>query len=203
MTTMLGASLQELITGSLWTYVVVTGSIAGSAVFPPLPSESMLIAAMSLAVAGGLDLAVVGLVTTTGAVLGDSAAYALGRTLSRRARERATRSPRAESALRWLQAHEGSWGPGLILVGRFIPGGTTAVGVSAGLLAYPFRRFLLFAVLGAVLWAGYGLALVLMGRAAFPDGPWAGAALSIGIALAAGALFHAVRTRARTRTRRN
>ncbi len=74
--------------------MVVTGSIAGSAVFPPLPSKSMLVTATSLAAAGRLDLAVVCLATATGAVLGDLAAYALGRSISGRARTRATRSAR-------------------------------------------------------------------------------------------------------------
>ncbi len=60
------------------------------------------------------------------------------------------------------------------MAGRFVPGGTTAVGVSAGLLAYPLRRFVLFAGLGALVWTAYGVALAFLGRAAFPGNTWAG-----------------------------
>lgn len=190
----------ELVTGSSWTYGVIAGSIAGSAVFPPLPSEGMLATATGLAVAGQLDLALVCLATSTGAVLGDLAAYTVGRVLSGRAQ--ATQSARGQAALRWLHAQERSWGPGLIVMGRFVPGGTTAVGVSAGLLAFPLRRFVLLAALGAVLWTGYGVALAFIGRAAFPGNTWAGVLLAVGLALGAGVVLQAVRSRRRRSRRR-
>ncbi len=162
----------------------------------------MLATATSLAVAGELNLALVCLATTTGAVLGELAAYALGRSISRRTRHRAAQSARGAVALRWLEAPERSWGPGLIVVGRFVPGGTTAVGVSAGLLAYPLRRFLLFSALGALLWTGYGVTLAFLGRAAFPGNTWAGVALAVGVAVSAGAVIHAVRACRRGQRRR-
>lgn len=192
----------ESFVGSSWSYAVVTGSIAGSAVFPPLPSESMLATALSLAVAGELSLLLVCIATTTGSWLGDVAAYAVGRSISRQARRRAAGSARGEAALRWLEAREESWGPGLVVSGRFVPGGTTAVGVSAGLLAFPLRRFVLFAALGAVLWTAYGLALALLGAAAFPGNTWAGVLLAVGIAVSAGAVVHRVRSRRRRRSPR-
>ena len=184
----------EWITGSPWTYVITAGSIAGSAVFPPLPSESVLVTAMSLAVAGELDLVLVCLATTTGAWVGELAAYAVGRSISRRARHRAAASVRGEAALQWLQGRQESWGPGLVVAGRFVPGGTTAVGVSAGILAYPLRRFAPFAALGALMWTLYGTAVAFLGVVAFPGNMWAGVLLAVVIAVAAGALVHAVRT---------
>ena len=57
-------------TGSPWTYAVIAGSIAGSAVLPPLPSESMLATATSLAAAGEPNLPLVCVATTAGALLG-------------------------------------------------------------------------------------------------------------------------------------
>jgi membrane-associated protein len=192
----------ELVTGSPWAYAVITGSIAGSAVFPPLPSESMLVAAAGLAVAGQLDLLGVAVATTVGALVGDLLAYALGRSISSVARGRAARSARGRAALEWLDEHEASWGPGLVVLGRFVPGGTTAVGVAAGILPYPLRRFLLFAALGAVLWTGYGLGLALLGRAVFPSTTWAGVLLAVGIALGVGAALQTVRRRRRRPPRR-
>ncbi|MDI6100000.1 DedA family protein [Actinoplanes sp. NEAU-A12] len=172
---------------SPWAFVVIAASIAGSAVFPPLPSEGMLATAMSLAAAGRLPLAWVCVSTTAGAVLGDLAAYTLGRALSRPGHARAAGSARLRTALAWLHAREHTWGPGMIVTGRFVPGGTTAVGISAGLLRFPPRRYLLFSSIGAALWTGYGVAVGIVGNAVFPDNPLAGAAAAVGLALAIGA----------------
>lgn len=183
---------------SPWVFAVIIASIAGSAVFPPLPSEGMLATAMSLAAAGRLPLVWVCVSTTAGAVLGDLAAYTLGRVLSGPGHARAAGSARLRTALAWLHAREDTWGPGLIITGRFIPGGTSAVGISAGLLRFPLLRYLLFATVGAALWTGYGIVIGIAGNAVFPDDPLAGAAAAIGLALAIGAgvqLFRRMRRR--------
>jgi membrane-associated protein len=173
---------------SPWVFVVIAASIAGSAVFPPLPSEGMLAAAMSLAAAGRLPLGWVCASTAAGAALGDVLVYTLGRALSRPSHARAAGSARVRAALAWLHAREHAWGPGLIVTGRFIPGGTTAVGISAGLLRYPLRRYLLFSAVGVTLWTGYGIVVGIVGRAVFPDNALASAAAAIGLALAVGAI---------------
>lgn len=178
----------EILTGSWWSPVLILLTITGSAVFPPLPSETMLVTATTLALAGKLNLVIVVLATTVGGLLGDLTAYTVGRVLSRRARHRAHRSARARRALRWLDEHQTNWGPGLIVAGRFVPGGTTAVGISAGILAYPLRRFVPAAAVGACLWTVYGLALAALGRAALPGNIWASIGLAIVLALTVGAL---------------
>lgn len=154
---------------------------------------------MGLAAAGKLDLVLVCLATTTGAVLGDLAAYSVGRVISRRAQDQVATSTRGHAALRWLEDHEQSWGPALIVGGRFVPGGTTAVGVSAGLLVYPVRRFVLFAGIGAVLWTAYGVVLGFLGAAVFPGNTWAGVLLAAGIALGAGGVLLGLPRRGRGR----
>jgi membrane protein DedA with SNARE-associated domain len=118
-------------------------------------------------------------------------AYALGRGV----RPRAERSRRGRTALRWLEGRDGDWAPGLIVAGRFIPGGATAVAVSAGILGYPFHRFAVFAALGAVLWTGYGVSLAFLGRAAFPDNPWASTLLAVALVLVLSGLLHLWRVR--------
>ena len=186
----------DLVTGSPWTYAVIVGTIAGSGVVTPLPSEGMLAAAMSLAVAGRLPLPLVCLATSLGALLADLSAYGLGRVIGSRTtrgrRSGRTSSPRAEAAMRWLQARRGSLGI-FVVLGRFVPGGTTAVGVSAGLLTYPAGRFAALAALGSVLWTAYGVALAHLGRALFPGNSWAATALTVGIAVGAGGLVIALR----------
>jgi membrane protein DedA with SNARE-associated domain len=180
----------HLLADSVLGYALVVASIAGSAVFPPLPSESMLAAVMGLAATGRLQLGLVCASTTLGAVLGDLAAYGVGRFIDGRARKRTWgTTTRAAAALGWLQDHGRSWGPGLIVIGRFIPGGTTAVGLTSGLLRYPIRRYLACSGIGASLWTGYGLAVGFLGRAVFGHNSFAAVALAIGIAIGLGLLF--------------
>lgn len=64
---------------------MVVGSLAGSAVFPPLPSESMIFAAGALAGTGELSTTLVLVAGTIGALLGDALGYLLGRLVGERA----------------------------------------------------------------------------------------------------------------------
>lgn len=43
----------------------------------------------------------------------------------------------------------------MIVFGRFVPGLRFMVGATMGLTRYPYRRFLLWDVLGGILWAAY------------------------------------------------
>lgn len=182
-------ALEGLI-GSPWVYAFVFGCLAGSAVFPPLPSDSLMVTALGLALAGELAMGWVVLAVLFGGWAGDLLAYTLGRALSGPARRGATTRGRARTALAWLEAREESWGPGLITVSRFVPGGTMAVGVSAGLLAYPLRSFVSWSGLGAVLWTVYGALVAQVGESLFPGNLWASLAVGIVIALAVGAVVH-------------
>ena len=71
----------------------------------------------------------------------------------------------------------------LIIVGRFIPGGRTAVTLAAGTLEYPWRKFLLFDLIAGVIWASYAALLGYFGGKTFEDNPLAALVLAFGIAL--------------------
>ncbi|GGJ94735.1 hypothetical protein GCM10010123_25670 [Pilimelia anulata] len=178
---------------------MIASSIAGSAIFPPLPSESGLALGMGLAVSGELHLPWMCVAALLGAVAGDLAAYGVGRSISGRARGRADRSPRARAALRWIERRRGA-GVGLVVAGRFLPGGTMAVGISAGLLRFPMRQFLPAAVAGGLIWTAYGVALGFVGRTVAPGSPWGAAAVGICITVTVGvvARWRQVRSRAAT-----
>jgi membrane protein DedA with SNARE-associated domain len=62
--------------------------------------------------------------------------------------------------------------------------------MSAGIIEYPFRRFMVFAGLGAALWAVYGVALAYLGRTAFPGNMWASTALAVALVFALSGLLH-------------
>lgn len=188
------ALLEQLLASPL-VYLLIAGSIAGSAVFPPLPSESMLITAMGLAAAGNLTVGWVAAAVILGGWAGDLLAYSVGRLLSRPAHRAAAGEGRAQAALTWLEAREHTWGPGLIILSRFIPGGTTAVGLSAGLLTYPFRTFIGYAAVGAAVWTGYGALVAYVGNALFPQALWLSLTVAVATALAIGGVAHRASSR--------
>lgn len=71
----------------------------------------------------------------------------------------------------------------LLVVARYVPGGRTAVTLTAGATGYGLRRFTPFAVLAAITWACYGTALGYLGGVAFEQRPLHGLAVGLGLAL--------------------
>jgi len=102
---------------------------------------------MSLAIAGRMDIVIVVMAAALGSWCGDVLAYHVGRLLSRRTSTWATGSEKRRKALDWVEERQEDWGPALIMSGRFVPGGVTAVGLSAGVIQFPVRKFLAFAAL--------------------------------------------------------
>ncbi|HEU5149133.1 MAG TPA: DedA family protein [Iamia sp.] len=146
-----------------WAYLLVFGLSALDAVFPVLPSESVVIVAAALATNGDLDpLALFG-VAAAGALTGDLCSFGLGRLARRRWRDPEELGGRRQQLLAWARRHLDHRGEQVIITARFVPGGRTATTFSAGYLGLRRRRFVRAAVLGAVLWAANGVALGYIG----------------------------------------
>ncbi len=192
-------SLVELLTGSPWTYVAVLGSIAGSAVFPLLPSESMIVTAGVLAGTGELQLPLVMLAGAIGAFLGDTAGYWLGRGAGQRAIRLVVRGEKGRRSLQWAERALTRRGGPLVVVGRFIPGGRTAVSVAAGALTYPWPRYAVFAGIGSVAWALYGSLIGFLGAEAFRQSTWKALLLALGLATVVGGAAELARRRRQRR----
>ena len=123
-----------------WAIMLV---VAGDGVFPVLPGETAIITGAVLAADGRLELPLIVLFGAIGAVLGDSAAYWIGRAGGPQIRHfvgRFAGAERVEAAERMVRRQ----GPALVLVGRFLPGLRLAVNISCGAGNMPFPRFLLF-----------------------------------------------------------
>ena len=121
----------------------------------PVPGETILIAAAVYAGAGSLNIGVVVGIAMLAAVAGDNVGFALGHLGGRRLVERFGRyvlltPARLETAERFFTHHGGK----IIVVARFVEGLRQANGILAGLTGVPWRRFLGFNTLGAVLWVG-------------------------------------------------
>ena len=70
----------------------------------------------------------------------------------------------------------------LIIIGRFIPGGRTAVTFAAGSLDWPWRRFIFFDVIAGIIWASYAALLGYFGGKAFETAPWKGLLVAFAVA---------------------
>jgi len=186
-------SLVDLAAGSAWTYALVFAMAALDVLAPIVPSESLLVAAAALSASGRLNVAVVALAGATGALLGDNVAFLCGRLLDARIHRWLDASPRRRKRLRWAE-HQLDRRGGTIIVGsRFIPGGRTATMISAGLLEMPWRRFVVFDLAAAVIWALYCTGIGYFGGTAFEDEPIVGVGVALVLALVAGAAIEAGR----------
>ncbi|MGW3494749.1 DedA family protein [Streptomyces sp. NPDC001020] len=121
----------------------------------PVPGETVLIAAAIYAGAGRLNVIAVAVIAVGAALCGDNVGFLIGRYGGRRLVARFGRyvlltPARVAKAEAFFTRHGGK----VITVARFIEGLRQANGIIAGLSKMPWRRFLAFNTLGAVLWVG-------------------------------------------------
>ena len=169
---------------SAWAYAIVFLVAFLDALVPLVPSETAVITAGVVAAGGDLSLALTVSAAAGGAFIGDNSAYGIGRRFGRRVTERFFRSGRSRKRIEWAQRQVDARGGELIVLARFIPGGRTAVTLTAGTLRYPWRKFALFDALAALVWAVYASLLGYFGGRAFERAPWKGLLLAVGIAFA-------------------
>ncbi|WP_407343639.1 DedA family protein [Pengzhenrongella phosphoraccumulans] len=154
-----------------WVYLALYAIAALDGFFPPVPSETVVIALAALSVSAGIpNLALVLLAAAAGAFTGDQIAYAIGGRLDVR-RLRILRSPRGQRTIDWAEAALAKRGPSFILAARYIPIGRVAVNMTAGATRYPRRRFAALTALAAVTWSLYSVAIGLTAGAWFRDRP--------------------------------
>lgn len=167
-------SFVDAVSGSPWTYGLVFAVAALDAFFPVVPSETTVITAAVLAAqGGGLRIELVIPAAAVGAICGDNVSYWVGRTLGERIAGtlfRGDRRRHLDRAHRLLEERGGY----LIIVGRFVPGGRTAVTFAAGSLDWAWLRFITFDVAAGVIWATYAGVLGYVGGRSFEHSTWKG-----------------------------
>jgi membrane protein DedA with SNARE-associated domain len=164
-----------------------------------VPSETIVITAGVLAAHDRLDVWSVFPAAALGSILGDNISFALGRFVGDPVAARLFRMGKTRERLNWAKDELAKRGPTLVIAGRFIPGGRTAVTFTAGTVEYSWRRFLLADAAAGVLWGAYGTGIGYFGGAAFADDTWKALLLAFGIAVGAGGAIEGVR-RLRART---
>jgi membrane-associated protein len=176
-------SFKEYVSDSVWTYPYLFGVSALDVLFPLVPSETSVILAGVLAGTGDLEIVAVIVVAAAGAIVGDNTSYWIGRTAGPWIVARFFSGER-KKRIDWAEKQIEERGPYLIVVGRFIPGGRTAITLAAGLLEMRWRKFIVFDVAAGFAWATYAGLLGYFGGRVFEEDPLQGFLIAFAIALA-------------------
>lgn len=164
---------------SPWVLVALFVLCTVDGFFPPVPSESVVIALAATAAAGhGPPIAALVAVAALGAFVGDQIAYRIGARvpLERIPWLRGARGRRVTARLETLLDRRGA---ALIIGARYVPVGRVAVSMTAGATGYPLRRFVAVAVLAAVSWAGYSTLIGIGAGTALAGNPLLAAAVGV------------------------
>jgi len=197
--------INDLIQAALspWLYLVMFAVAVVDGFFPPIPSETVLVAAAAVAASSGrTNVVLLCVVAAAGAIIGDNIAFAIGRSVGI-TRFGWMRRPRVAASFEWAGRTLQRNGAGMILGGRFIPVGRVAVNMSAGALGYPWRRFLPLSVIAGVTWSVYSAIIGLLAGRWLTDQPLLSAVLAVAVALVIGVVIDrlmAIRRRAILRT---
>jgi membrane protein DedA with SNARE-associated domain len=185
-------SLLNLISDAWWTYPFLFLFALLDSVIPLIPSETAVITAGVGAATGNLVLVLIIVVAAVGAVCGDNIAYEIGK----RAQpwiDRRFSGPKAAARLAWARQLLHTRGAGLIVIARFIPGGRTAITITAGTTQMPRGRFVAATIVAGVIWATYAALLGYYGGTRFEDSPTKALLLAFAIATAVLLLTEGIR----------
>ncbi|WP_291378846.1 VTT domain-containing protein [Demequina sp.] len=154
---------------SLWIYPSVFAVSLIDAIFPVVPSESVIIGAASAWQSVGQPiLPLLFVAGATGAWCGDQITYYIGTKVDVR-HIKVFRRPKVLAALDWAEHALETRGTLYIIAARFIPMGRVAVNLSAGALGFPRRRFMGIDAIAVSIWAGWGILIGTVAASLFED----------------------------------
>ena len=139
-----------------WTHLILFLIVfceTGLVITPFLPGDSLLFAAGTFAALGALDLWLVVLLLIVAAIAGDTVNYWIGAYIGPRAFRGDIRFLRKEYLDRTHAFYEKHGGKTIIMA-RFVPIIRTFAPFVAGVGAMSYPKFVVYNVVGAVLWVG-------------------------------------------------
>jgi membrane-associated protein len=139
-----------------WTHLILFLIVfceTGLVVTPFLPGDSLLFAAGTFAALGALDVRMVVFLLIVAAIIGDTVNYWVGAWIGPKAFSGRVRFLRKDYLDRTHAFYEKHGGVTIILA-RFVPIIRTFAPFVAGVGAMSYGKFLLYNVVGAVLWVG-------------------------------------------------
>ncbi len=154
-----------------WLYAIlflVIFAETGFVIFPFLPGDSLLFIAGTVVAGAGMNVHLLVGLLIVAAILGDSLNYSIGRYLGPKVFDRPDSRWIKQDYLRRTQAYYDKYGAVTIVIGRFIPIIRTFAPFLAGVAAMQYRRFLVYNVIGGVLW----IASLVYAGYIFGNIPW-------------------------------
>lgn len=168
---------------SPWLWLIVFGVAGLDALLPFMPSETTVVTVAVLVQGDPGMLVTLAFVATIGAVTGDCLGYLIGRTAGIAVVARLQRGEQGRRRYEWARGVVQRQAPMLIMAARYIPGGRAATSLATGSTRYPARKFVLFDLAGAGIWATYSTLIGWIGGRAFEDKPLYGLLLAFAIGL--------------------
>ena len=137
-----------------WTYLILFAIVfceTGLVVTPFLPGDSLLFAAGAFAARGSLDPYTLSVLLIIAAIAGDTVNYWIGHALAPRLATGRIRFIKEKHLRRTHEFYERHGGK-TIIIARFVPIVRTFAPFVAGVGAMHYPRFLVYNVVGALLW---------------------------------------------------
>ena len=167
-----------------WVLVLVFLLCTIDGFFPPIPSESVVIAAAAVIVTVQPSrLFLLCAVSAVGAFLGDNISYLIGRKMQGLRKSRWTKIVSGIDKAEEILARRGA---GILMGARFIPVVRVAVNMAAGLTNFPRGRFIGIMAFIDCVWAIQATIIGTAAGAWFRENPLLGAAVGVGIGLLVG-----------------
>ena len=154
----LNVHLGELVADyGVWVYAILFVIVfceTGLVVTPFLPGDSLLFATGALVVGTTLDVNLMALVVVSAAILGNTVNYTIGHffgdRLFRDPKSKIFRRDYLDRAHAFYEKHGGK----TIVMTRFVPIFRTFAPFAAGMSSMTYKRFMVYNIIGAVLWVG-------------------------------------------------
>jgi membrane-associated protein len=146
----------------VWAYVIlflIVFAETGLVVTPFLPGDSLLFAAGAICSLGTMDVNLLGLLLIVSAILGDGVNYAIGARVGPKVFNRPSSKLLNVEHLRRANAFYEKHGGKTIVLARFMPIVRTFAPFVAGIGKMTYRQFLVYNVVGAVVWVVWCFAL--------------------------------------------
>lgn len=179
-------------------YFWIIPVVLGDAIFPPLPSEMVVITAGALSADGRANVFLVAILAALASWLGDLVVFQLFKRRLSHVLDRWSWGRKFHSGVHLAIARAGrSSTYGAIIGIRFIPGGRLATTAAAGIANVSTKGFSFCAALGGSLWAVWSVGLGYVTGSATKLPFWASSLIGVGLGLVIGAIVGVIVTRRR------
>jgi membrane protein DedA with SNARE-associated domain len=135
-----------------WIYVALFFFSFIENVFPPSPSDLVVIVGGSLIGTGELHFIPTLIITTIGSVIGFMTLFYIGTQLDRKVIQAGKIKFISIEALTKVELWFKKWGYWIILANRFLPGTRSVISFFAGLSELDFRKTAVLATISALVW---------------------------------------------------